>query len=169
MSGVTLRVERGGWRQPAATVVLAVLAAATVYGAAVALGVIPIGDEPGDDAVGAGAVRLAGVLALLVGAVVAATAVRMPESISRTVRLLLPLAGASVVVATAYGFDPYYAPTERRYVDSTTPTVAWLAVVVVAAVAAAVLTKVEARLGLAATTLVLLVCLFTVLFTGTGH
>jgi hypothetical protein len=42
-------------------------------------------------------------------------------------------------------------------------------VVVVGATAAAVLTGVDARVGLAGTTLVLLVCLFTLLFTGAGH
>jgi hypothetical protein len=169
VSETTVRAARGGWRQPAATVALAVLGVATVYGAAVALGVISIGDEPGEDAVGAGAVRLAGVLALLVGGVVAATSVRVPESLTRTLRLLLPLAGASVVVATAYGFDAYFAPDEIRYVDRTFPSTAWLAVVVVGATAAAVLTRIDARVGLAGTTLVLLVCLFTLLFTGAGH
>ena len=158
-----------GWRQPLAAAVVLVLGAATLYEAAVALEAIPMGDEPGEDAVGASAVRLASLVSLLAGLVASVASIRTPDAITRRVRLALPLAGASVVVATGYAFDPYFAPSLRRYTDSHIPPTWLLVLVVGAAVLAALISSFDPRTGMAATALVLLVSLFTLLFTGTGH
>ena len=61
--------------------------------------------------------RLASLVSLLAGLVVSVASIRTPDAITRRVRLALPLAGASVAVATGYAFDPYFAPSLRRYTD----------------------------------------------------
>ncbi len=166
-----MQVERRGWRESTATVLLVVIGAVALYEAAIAIQVIPIGDEPGENALGGGAARAVGTLALLGALVVAVASIRTPELLSGTVRLLLPLAGASLVVATGYAFDPYFAPTLRRYADPDNwfPSTWWLFFVAAAAVVAGLLSRVNARVGLGATALVLLICLPTLLYTGIGH
>jgi hypothetical protein len=90
-----MQVQRRGWRQSGAVVVLVLIAGVTLYEAAIALQVIPMGDEPGENAFGGDAARVAGMLALLGALVVAVASLRTPEALSRSVRQLLPLEGAT--------------------------------------------------------------------------
>ena len=170
MTGFTVPAERAGWRHRAATSVLVVFAVVSMYEAAIALELIPIGDEPGENAFGGDVARAAGLLSMLVGLIVVSASIRAAEAISRLVRQLLPLVAASVVVSTGYAFDPYFSPTLRRYSDSGgVPAPAWMLVVVAVAVLAAGVSTVDARRGMFATAVVLVLCLGTLVFTGTGH
>lgn len=152
MSG---RLEGVAW---AATIVLA---AGTVYEALVATEVIAIGDVPGEGARGSGVLLAASVVACLVGAGASfarATIARRPSS---AVWALLPLTGAAYTFAHWLAFDPYYAPTLRRYSEGGI-TSTWIVVVLVAATVAAIVTAVAPRPGAAVAAVVLLLEALTV-------
>jgi hypothetical protein len=151
---------------PAAAVV-GVLAAATAYEALVALGVIELGSLPGDDPPGAGIVLAAAVVSMLGGA---AFALGMGGfgGRSSTAELLSP-AAAAFLVARFFTFDPYYAPALRRYSDSGLVSPLLVAVLVLVALAAAVLTHARPRAGLLLTAPVVLACALTALLMAVGH
>ncbi len=147
--------------------VVAVITAATVYEALVALGVIELGSLPGDGPPGAGIVLAAALVAMLVGVALALGmgGFRGPAS---TAELLAP-AAAAFLVARFFTFDPYYAPTLRRMSDSGLVSPPLVAVLVLAALAAAVLTHARPRAGLILTAPVVLACALTALLMAGGH
>jgi hypothetical protein len=156
-------------RTLAALVAVVVLALATVYEAAQALGVISIGDVPGEGAPGEGLVGAGILFAYLTTLVVVLSSFANPERVPRTLRQLLPIAPVAAVVVGYYTFDPYYAPTERRYSDYRSDgATLWIALVLGAAIVASVLARRSPRLGTAATAIVLLLCIPTA-FLGAGH
>ena len=79
------------------------LAIVAVYEVVLALGWPSIGDAPGAGAPGATGIFLAGAAAVLAGVVLGSP-------------LLAPLAGLHLV-AFHYTYDPYFAPSLRRYAD----------------------------------------------------
>ena len=110
--------NRRGWRSVAALLAGLVLALATAYEAAQALGVISIGELPGDDAPGADYVGAAASIAFLLALVVVASSLgARAETITRPVRVALPLVTVATVVVGYVTYDPYYAPSLRRYSD----------------------------------------------------
>lgn len=137
-----------------------VLAAGSLYELLVATEVVPIGDVPGEGAPGADVVRVAGLLALVVAA--GAAFVRSLDKHGPAVvwALLAPV-GAAYVVASWYGFDPYYLPTLRRYAEGEVPG-PWVVAAVLAAIGAGALVLVRPRLGAVASSVVLLVEALTV-------
>ena len=139
------------------------LVSAAAYEFALALGVGSLGPLPGEDVAGSGVVRGVALLAMIVAAVLGAS----PGTRPWPAALFSPSA-ASFMVAFFFTYDPYYAPTLRRYYGGGGFPLLWLAVVVVA-LADGVLTAVRPRLGRVMTPVVLIVVLLATLFAGVGH
>ena len=171
MAALTTTGQPGlrGWRPFGAFVIVVVLVLATVYEASLALGVFSIGKLPGEGAPGAGLAAAVGSLAMLAGLVVAASSVKRPEAIARTVRLLLALAAAGFVVSAYFTPDPYFAPNLRRYSEGGAVPAYWMLLLSGAAVAVAVLSSIRPNEGMLTTAVVLLACMITLFFMGTGH
>jgi hypothetical protein len=148
-------LRRLGW------LVVGVLLAAACYEIALALGAGSVGPAPGDDVVGATAVRLVALVAMLVGAGLAFASARRRESF---VPPLAP-AAACFLLAFFFTYDPYYAPTLRRYSEGAV-SLPWILVVMALALAAAAL---DARGGGVATSVVLVVVLVSVVLAADGH
>jgi hypothetical protein len=156
------------WR-PFALTILAVLAAAAAYEAAVALGWLDIGPEPGqappaNDVV----LRVAG-FALLAGAGLCLVRAWAPLTQVDALALLLAPAAVAFVLARFYSYDPYYAPTLRRMSDDGLVPDSWVYLLLGLALLAAVLVRIRPRAGLGATALVLLLSAVTALAEGSGH
>jgi hypothetical protein len=150
-------LTRAGW------VLVGVLVAASAYELALALGAGSIGPDPGEDVPGATAVRVVAVLAMLAGAGLVGTKLRP------SVAALLAPAAALFVVPLYFTFDPYYAPTERRYSDGGMLPPSWIVTVAVAGIVAGVLTRLFPRVGAWATIPALLLLAFTAIFVVGGH
>ena len=139
-----------------------VLAGATAYEAALALGAGTIGPAPGDGVAGDDWVRLAAIAAMLLGVVLAFG--------NRGLTLeFAPVAAAAFVVASFYTYDPYFAPSLRRYSDNGVVPTWWIAVVAAVAVTNS---AVSLRVGSGRrilTAAVLLLCLFTGALAVDGH
>ncbi len=148
---------------------LVVLAAAALYEAAVALGWIPIGPVPGEGPVGGGAVRAAAFLAGIAGAGVCVALAPRPEARPRTLAPLLPLAAAAFIVAHFYAYDPYFAPSLRRFSEGEAVFGLWIVALALAAGLAAVASFVRPRVGLKIAALVVFVSALTGVFIGVGH
>jgi hypothetical protein len=140
-----------------------VLLAAACYEAAVALGILHLGDAPGDGPPGEGIVLVTALGALLVAAVVAAVLPRR-----RLVWLLAP-AGVALVVARFYSYDPYYLPTLRRMSDGGAVDGRWVVFLCAAAVIAALAVRLRLRAGTFLTVAVSVLSFATVVFEGAGH
>jgi hypothetical protein len=143
-------------------VVIGILLGAAAYELALALGAGSIGPEPGEDVPGAAAVRFVAVLAMLVGAVLVAAKLGPP------VAAFLAPAAALFVVPFSLTFDPYYAPTERRYTDGMFP-LGWIVAVAVAGLVAGVLTWLFPRVAAWVTIPALLLLALTAFFMVGGH
>jgi hypothetical protein len=91
------------------------LLAAAAYEVALALGAVSIGREPGQGAPGEEAVEGAMLLVMVVGACLAVAAARR-RCRSGVIALYAP-AAAAFLVTRFYSYDPYYAPSLRRYSD----------------------------------------------------
>jgi hypothetical protein len=156
------------WR-PFALTILAVLAAATAYEAAVGLGWLAVGPEPGEAPPGNGLVLGAAVLALVAGAGLCLVHAWAPlPQLDASGSLLAPAAGA-FALARFYTYDPYYAPTLRRMSDDGLVADSWVYMLIGLALLAAVLVRIRPRAGLGATSLVLVLSAFTALAEGAGH
>jgi hypothetical protein len=158
-----------GWRRPIALLVVVVLAVATLYELALALDVVSIGELPGEDAPGAGLIATASVLAPVAGIVVLLASASRAAEIGPVLLPLLPLAAGCLVVAAYYAYDPYYAPTHRRYSDAGTWPAWWIYLVLAAAVVSAVVARLRPRPGAVGAAAVLFACLVTFFLNGTGH
>jgi drug/metabolite transporter (DMT)-like permease len=140
-----------------------VLVAASAYELALALGAGSIGPDPGEDVPGATALRVVGVLAMLAGAGLVGAKLRP------SVAALLAPAAALFVVPFYFTFDPYYAPTERRYSDDGMFPLSWIVAVAAAGLVAGILTRLFPRVGAWATIPALLVLAFTAFLMVGGH
>ena len=156
------------WR-PFALAILAVVATATAYEAAVALGWLAVGPEPGQAPTGNGLVLGAAVLGLVAGAGLCLVYAWAPLPQVDGLGSLLAPAAAAFVLARFYTYDPYYAPALRRMSDDGLVADSWVYVLVGLALLAAVLVRIRPRVGLGATALMLLVSAFTALAAGGGH
>jgi hypothetical protein len=148
---------KAGW------VLVGLLLVAAAYELALALGAGSVGPEPGDNAPGATVVRVVAVGAMLAGVGLVGARLRSPA-----VALLAP-AATLFVVALFFTFDPYYAPTERRYSDGGMFPLSWIVAVAVAGMVAGALTRPWPRVGAWATAAALLVLAFTAVFIVGGH
>jgi hypothetical protein len=145
--------------------VVVVLFTAAAYEVALALGAGSVGPDPGEGVEGEGVVQAVALLAILAGAALGVVYAARP----RAVAALLAPAAATFLVAFFFTYDPYYAPTRRRFSDDGAVPFRWIALVAAAALAAGVLARMRPRLGSLVTTGVLVVLLLTTLFVGDGH
>jgi hypothetical protein len=145
------------------------LGVATVYETVVAAGALSIGSVPGEGTPGDELVFVCGFLALPVGAGAALAGALGRHVASRLALTLLAPAGFAFVIARFFGFDPYYAPTLRRYSDNGTVPASWIVALGVSTLLAALLTRVVPRAGAVLTAGALLVCALTAVATGVGH
>jgi hypothetical protein len=152
----------------AAVAVVILLSAAAAYEGAIALGAIPLGRLPGEDAAATGEVLAGAVVALLAGASVALTASTRRVDLGVAGSLLAP-AAAAFVAARSYAFDPYYLPTLRRMSDGGLVSPVWVIALAVAALVAAPATRVLPRLGLVVSGAIMVLCAFTAVAQGLGH
>lgn len=150
--------------------VFVVLTLAAAYEAAVALGWLSVGPLPGQAPVGNGLVFGAALLALLVGAVVFARYASLQGGPSAdALQSLLGPAAAAFVVARFYSFDPYYAPTLRRFSDDGLIAKSWVYALVFLALAAPIVARPRPQIGASLTVLVLVLIAFTAFVMGLGH
>ena len=140
------------------------LVSAAAYEFALALGAGSLGPEPGDGVVGSGVVRGVALLAMVAAVALAA----IPSSNPWPAALFGPSA-AAFLVTSFFTYDPYYAPTLRRFSDGGNVALSWVAIVAVVAVAAGVFTALRPRPGRVVTPVVLVVVLLTTVLAGTGH
>ena len=149
-------LRTAGW------VVIGILLGAAADGLALPRGAGSVGPEPGKDVPGTDAVRFVAVLAMLVGVGLVAAKLGPP------VAALLAPASAFFVVPFSLTFDPYYAPTERRYTDGMF-SLGWIVAVAVAGLVAGAPTWLSPRVGAWVTIPALLVLALTTLFMVGGH
>jgi hypothetical protein len=144
---------------------VAVLLLAAVYEAVLATGVVKVGPEPGEGVAGSGIVQLLALLAMVSGALVGLVGIARPR---RATPLLAPAAGL-YAVAFEHTYDPYYAPTQRRFSDGGAVPPWWFFALLGASLAVAAFNWRFPRLGSPLTTVTLLVWALTVVFAGDGH
>jgi hypothetical protein len=151
-------LRSAGW------LVVGTLFAAAAYELALALGAGSLGREPGEGVAGSGVVQAVAFLAMLAAVVLG------PFSSSRPwpAALFAP-AAAAYLVAFFFTYDPYFAPQLRRYSDGGNVAGRWIAVVAAVAVANAVLTRLQPRIGSFMTSAVVLLVLVTTVLAGAGH
>jgi hypothetical protein len=150
-------LNRAGW------LVVGILVAAAAYELALALGAGSLGPEPGDGVPRSLVVRLVAVAAMFAGAGLMAANLRWPAA------ALLGPAAALFVVPLYFTFDPYYAPTERRFSEGGLLPPSWIVTVAVAGLAAGALTALFPRAGAWVTIPALLALAFTGLFVVGGQ
>jgi hypothetical protein len=147
---------------------LGALLAGAAYEAAVALGVLEVGPEPGAEPPGRTVVFTVAELALLGSALAAAAGAPRARG-SRVTLTVVPLAAAAFLVARFYSFDSYYAPTMRRMSDdgAIPPGLVWS--LAAGCAGASLLLRSRPRRGRALTAPVLFLVALTALLAGTGH
>jgi len=160
-----LRDRIAGWLL---WVVVSILAVATCYEAAVALGMLSLGPSDGEGPRGETLVVGTAFLALLFSG-----PLLFAGSLGRTTTRLAPvplvsLAAATYVVARFYSYDPYYAPTLRRMSEGVVPGT-WIVLLVVFAAGAAWYAVRSPRLGMALVSAVSWLSAITAIAVGTGH
>ena len=141
--------------------VIGVLAGAAAFELALALGAGSLGQVPGDGVDGEGWVRVAAFAAIIIGIVVA---IRGDSSFP-----LIPVAAAAFVVASFYTYDPYFAPSLRRYSDGGALSAWWIYAVLVIALATAVIGVRSREAGRVLVPAVLILCLVTAVLAADGH
>jgi hypothetical protein len=152
---------------------LAVLVACALYFAAIAVGVLDVGPQPGDDPPGYGLVLALATLSMLAAGaalLLAGAARRAADWVASTplFALTAPCACAAVV-ARFFSYDSYYAPTLRRFSDDGGISPAPIAILVVLGLLAAAATRRFPRVGVLLTGFVLVACAVAILFVGAGH
>ena len=146
---------------------VAVLLGTAVYYLVLAVGPSGIGPLPGDGPPGETVAVAGWILASLAGGVLAVVYVVRP-GLPGPVYLLAPASGAAVTAAF-YDYDPYYAPTLRRYSDHGAVAPGWLFFVLGIAIAVGAIALRRRRLGASLTPLALLLVLVTGVVAGDGH
>jgi hypothetical protein len=147
----------------AAWLVVGTLFAASAYELVLSLGAGSVGPVPGDGVAGSTFVEVIALLAMIAAAALAPVAVSCPWPAA-----LCAPAAAAYLVAFYFTYDPYFAPTLRRYSEGNVGG-AWIAVVAVIAVANGVLTRLQPRIGRYTTSAVLVFVLLTTVLAGDGH
>jgi hypothetical protein len=142
-----------------------VLLGAAAFELALALGAGSVGSQPGDSPSGQGIVGPAATVALFVGVI---AAVRGTWRAERALSALAPVTGL-FVTATDYTYDPYYAPTLRRYADGGAVPVSWIFMLLAISFVVGAFTWRWPRGGAGITALSLLVWLVTLVAAGDGH
>jgi hypothetical protein len=142
--------------------VTALLLAGAAFELVLALGAAKPGPQPGDDAAGQAVVGPAMAAAVLVGMIVSAGARE------RVGAALAPAAGL-LLVAGYYTYDPYYAPSLRRYSDGGAAAPSAIFAVLSLMLLVGLVAFRWPRVGGALTTFALFVCGFTALIAGDGH
>jgi hypothetical protein len=161
---------RGGVAPWLLVALLLVTVAATVYEGLVTAGVVTPGPTPGEAPPGEGVAVLAGLLALLAGAVACVVFLLRPLApAERFATSALVVAGAGFALARFYAYDPYYAPTLRRASDSGLVSDDWMVGLVLLAAAAAAITWLRPRPGLYLAAITLLAAAVTALAVRGGH
>jgi hypothetical protein len=113
------------------------------------------------------AVVLCAVVAMLVCGILALVNAR--TAVPRWEWIALPLVSIAFTIAHALSYDPYYLPTLRRSVDSTSGWKTLLVILFVATMISVALTLVDVRKGLPLVGVVTVACAFVALFERTGH
>jgi len=152
----------------AAGVVLVLLAAAS-YEGAIALQWLDIRPQPGAGRAEEERVLAAAIVAQIIGAVVAAARVFASRHQPAAVEATIPLAAAAFLTARFSTFDPYYAPTLRRYSDGGLVASGWVLTLVACSVVAAALMLARPRVGAGVALVVVPLCAFTAFVLGLGH
>ncbi len=155
---IGLMLRWSGW------FVVGTLFAAAAYELALALGAGSIGPDPGDDVAGATGVQVVALLAML-----AAPALAPVSSLRPWPTALFAPAAAVFLVTFFFTYDPYFAPSLRRYSDGGAVAGRWIAVVAAVAVADGVLTRLQPRIGRFMTSTVVVLVFVTAVFAGDGH
>jgi hypothetical protein len=148
--------------------VLLLLGTAAIYETAIALGALSVGPAPGQGPPGADSVLAASMLAFLIGAWMSVVYAVWDYPVTAPPAWLLAPVATWFVAARFYAFDPYFAPTLRRYSEGVVPEL-WIFGLCAAALGAAVLTRAWSRLGMCATGVVFMVCALTAVWEGVGH
>jgi hypothetical protein len=143
--------------------VFGTLVAAAAYELALALGAGSVGPDPGDDVAGSTFVHVVALLAMVAGAGLAPLSATRPWPAA-----LLAPAAAAYLVAFYFTYDPYFAPTLRRYSEGNVGG-QWIVVVVAVAVGNGVLTYLRPRIGRFTTSGVLVILLLTTVLAADGH
>jgi len=139
------------------------LLAAAAYELALALGAGSLGPAPVGDVAGSKAVQVVAFLAMIAAAALAPVSGLRPWPAA-----LFAPAAAAFLAAFYFTYDPYFAPTLRRYSEGNVGG-RWIVVVAVIAVANGVLTRLQPRIGRFTTSAVVLLVLLTTLLAGDGH
>ncbi|MGH3102772.1 MAG: hypothetical protein ACRDN6_01575 [Gaiellaceae bacterium] len=146
-----------------------VLIGAASYEAAIAFGWLAIGPLPGEGRREEEQVLLVAVVALLVGAVLAASHAFGPRIKTAATESMIPLAAATFMTGRFYSFDPYYAPTLRRMSDGGFVAPWWFFTLLACSLLAGVLTKARPRVGSSVVAVVVPLCAVTAIAMGLGH
>jgi hypothetical protein len=143
--------------------VFGTLVAAAAYELALALGAGSVGPDPGDGVAGSTFVHVVALLAMVVGAGLAPLSATRPWPTA-----LFAPAAAAYLVAFYFTYDPYFAPTLRRYSEGNVGG-RWIVVVVAVAIGSGVLTYLRPRVGRFTTSAVLIILLLTTVLAADGH
>lgn len=141
------------------------LVVAAAFETALALGAGTIGPAPGYGVRREATVSLLAALAIVGGSVLEVAFAFRP----RVVAAVLAPSAAAFMVAVFFTYDPYYAPTLRRYSDGGAVAGSWIVFVACVAVAAGVLTRFWPRAGAFVSAAVLWLVLLTTAVAGDGH
>jgi hypothetical protein len=142
-----------------------VLLAGAAFELVLALGAGSVGGQPVDSSTGQSIVGPIVFFVWLVGLVVAVIGIWRSN---RAVALLAPAMGL-FVTAVDYTFDPYYAPTERRFADGGAVPVGWIFTLLVISLAVGAFTRRWPRPGSGLTAFTLFVWFVTLIAAGDGH
>jgi hypothetical protein len=144
-------------------VAVAALLGCTAFEAAVALGAIDIGTQPGEGPAGGGPVLVVALLALFLSGGLLAS------GITSAISPLLPPAAAAFVAVRFFTYDPYYAPTLRRMSDQGLVSPVWVAALAVGSIVVAVALRRSASAGRPLAVVLLVLAALTALVEGAGH
>jgi len=146
---------------------IALILAGTAYQALFALEVVTLGDLPGEDPPGYQLGLAAGLVGMLMGAILGPIVALSSDE--RRVSLALPPAALAFVVARHFTFDSYYGSDMVRFSEQGPISPEWLVFLAVWAAIATWTTKHVPSLGPPLTSVLLLTCAATAVFQQTGH
>jgi hypothetical protein len=137
---------------------LVVLVAGSLYQLAVAVGLLSLGDDPGEGPPLDGLFFLVPVSVLIAGGVALVLGVLAPSQTAalsgRTPFRALPIAAAAFPLCRALAFDPYYLPAEERFRGVEPMWLFLLALLAIGATALSVRRPGPAAVGLTAVVMV---------------